>query len=149
MATNLSEQITHEMHYDKIFKMMENEPYARMLGIKLIELGPGSATAELIPNENMVNAHGTVHGGIIFSLADYVFAAASNSYGRTAVGVNNNVNFMSAGKVGQTLTATAKEIKKTNRLAWFSIHVYSSEQLIATMEAMVYRMNHHFVGIDE
>jgi acyl-CoA thioesterase len=149
MTANLSEQTTHEMHYDQIFQTMENEPYARMLGIKLTELGPGSATAEMIPNENMVNAHGTVHGGIIFSLADYVFAAASNSYGRTAVGVNNNVNFMSAGKVGQTLTATAKEIKKTNRLAWFSIHVYSSEELIATMEAMVYRLNHQFVGTEE
>lgn len=149
MSVKVSDQTTHEMYYDKIFQTMENEPYARMLGIKLIELGPGSAIAEMVPNENMVNAHGTVHGGIIFSLADYVFAAASNSYGRTAVGVNNNVNFMTAGKVGQTLTATAKEIKKTNRLAWFSIHVYSSEELIATMEAMVYRMNQHFVGSDE
>jgi acyl-CoA thioesterase len=149
MTIKVNEETTHEKYYDKIFQTMENEPYARMLGIKLIELGPGSARAEMIPNEEMVNAHGTVHGGIIFSLADYVFAAASNSYGRTAVGVNNNVNFMSAGSVGQTLTATAKEIKKTNHLAWFSIHVYSSEELVATMEAMVYRLNHHFVGTEE
>jgi acyl-CoA thioesterase len=145
MTANLTDQTTHQMYYDKIFTTMENEPFARFLGIKLIELGPGSATAELTPDENMVNAHGTVHGGIIFSLADYVFAAASNSYGRTSVGVNNNVNFMSAGKLGQTLTATAKEIKKTNRLAWYSIHVYSGEDLIATMEAMVYRKNQSFV----
>ncbi|MCQ6278868.1 PaaI family thioesterase [Bacillus sp. EB600] len=145
MTTNLSDQTTHEMYYDKIFNTMENEPFARFLGIKLIEIGPGSAVAELTPDENMINAHGTIHGGIIFSLADYVFAAASNSYGRTAVGVTTNVNFMSAGKLGQTLKATAQEIKKSNRLAWYSIHVYSDEELIASMEAMVYRKSHSFV----
>jgi acyl-CoA thioesterase len=145
MTVHVNDKEIHEIYYDQIFNTLDQEPFARFLGIKLIELGPGSATAELTPNENMVNSHGTIHGGIIFSLADYVFAAASNSYGKTAVGVNNNINFISAGKLGQTLTATATEIKKTNRLAWFSIHVYSSEDLIATMEAMVYRMNHHFI----
>ena len=85
MTINLSDQTNHKMHYKKILTTMENEPFAQFLGIRLVELGPGSATAELIPSENMVNTHGTVHGGVIFSsLADYVFAAASNSYGRTS-----------------------------------------------------------------
>jgi len=145
MTTHLDDQTIHERHYDQILSIMKNEPYGRYLGIKLTQLGPGTATAELTPDKNMLNAHGTVHGGVIFSLADYVFAAASNSYGKTAVGVTTNVNFMSTGNLGETLTATAEEIKKNHRLGWYNIRVYSNKELIATMEAMVYRKNQSFV----
>ena len=61
------------------------------------------------------------------------------------VGVTNNINFMSAGKLGQTLTATATELNKPSRLAWYNIHVYGGKELIASMEAMVYRKSHSFV----
>lgn len=145
MAANSNDQTTHVTYYRDIFNTMKNEPFAQLLGITLLELGPGSAKAKLIPNKDMLNAHGTVHGGVIFSLADYVFAAASNSYGRTAVGVTNTINYMSAGKSGETLTATAEEIKKNHRLGWYKIHIYSGTELIADMEAMVYRKSHSFV----
>ncbi|MDR6997675.1 hotdog fold thioesterase [Neobacillus niacini] len=149
MTTHLEEQAIHEKHYEQIVDLMKNEPYGRFLGMKLTKLGLGTAAAELTPDENMLNAHGTVHGGIIFSLADYVFAAASNSYGKTAVGVTTNVNFMSAGRLGETLTATAEEIKKNHKLGWYAIRVYSGKELIATMEAMVYRKSQAFVGNED
>lgn len=149
MVEHLDEQAFYKKHYDQILNIMKNEPYGRFLGIKLTNLGPGTAAAELIPNENMINAHGTIHGGVIFSLADYVFAAASNSYGKTAVGVTTNVHFMSAGLLGRPLTATAEEIKKNHKLGWYNIRVYSGEELIASMEAMVYRKKHSFVETEE
>ncbi|WP_328166888.1 PaaI family thioesterase [Peribacillus simplex] len=74
-----------------------------------------------------------------------MFAAASNSYGRIAVGVSNNINFLSAGKQGETLTARAKEIKKNHKLAWYKIDVLNERELIASMEAMVFRKNQYFV----
>ncbi|GHH97102.1 PaaI family thioesterase [Neobacillus kokaensis] len=149
MAIKTDDLTLHEKHFDQIVNIMKSEPYANFLGIKLTELGPGTASAELIPDENMLNTHNTIHGGIIFSLADYVFAAASNSYGRTAMGVTTNVNFMSAGKRGQTLRASAEEIKKNHKLGWYKIYVYSGEELCATMEAMVYRKSHSFVGNED
>ncbi|MGE7761282.1 PaaI family thioesterase [Peribacillus sp. NPDC097895] len=144
MTIQLDQDI-HELHYDKIKQVLVDEPYASFLGMKLTKLGPGTAEAELIPSDHMLNAHGTVHGAIIFSLADYVFAAASNSYGKIAVGVSNNINFISAGKRGETLTARANEIKKNHKLAWYKIEVVNDKELIATMEAMVFRKNQYFV----
>ena len=136
----------HEQYYDDIFKALKNEPYANYLGIQLVELKEGFAKAILSPTAHMLNTHGTVHGGVIFSLADYVFAAASNSYGTTAVGVTNTIHYMSAGLADQVLTAEASEIKKTRRLAWYRIDVWSNDVLCATMEALVYRKNENFVG---
>lgn len=130
---------------EEIFKTLEAEPYANFLGFKLLSIEEGSAVAEVMPTENMLNSHGTVHGGVIFSLADFVFAAASNSYGQIAVGVNNNINYLSAGFPNKLLRAEAKEIKRTRKLAWYTIQVYSDEQLIATMEAMVYVKSEFFI----
>lgn len=149
MTIQLDDQDIHELHYDQIKQVLKDEPFASFLGMKLTKLGPGTAEAELIPDDRMLNSHGTVHGAIIFSLADYVFLVASNSYGKIAVGVTTNVNFISAGKRGETLTANAKEIKKNHKLAWYKIEVLNEKELIATMEAMVYRKNHYFVQQDE
>lgn len=148
MTIQLNDQAIHDLHYDEIKQVLTDEPFASFLGMKLTKLGPGTAEAELIPDDRMLNAHGTVHGAIIFSLADYVFAAASNSYGKTAVGVTTNVNFLTAGNRGEILTATAKEIKKNNKLAWYKIDVKNEHELIATMEAMVYRKSQYFINQD-
>ncbi|MGP9039501.1 PaaI family thioesterase [Cytobacillus kochii] len=149
MTIQLNDETIHDLHYDEIKQFLEDEPLASFLGMKLTKLGPGTAEAELIPDDRMLNSHGMVHGAIIFSLADYVFAAASNSYGKTAVGVTTNVNFISAGKRGKTLTGNAKEVKKNHKLAWYKIDVQSENELIATMEAMVYRKSQYFIQQDK
>jgi acyl-CoA thioesterase len=148
MKKNIPEQEIHQKYYNEIFSLMEQEPFAQFLGMKLIHMGEGTATAELDIKDHMLNAHGTVHGAIIFSLADYVFAAASNSYGKTAVGLSTNVNFMAPGKMGSRLIAKAVEEKRNNRTGWYKIRVESAGELLATMDALVYRKNHYFVPVE-
>lgn len=148
MKKNIPEQEIHQKYYNEIFSLMEQEPFAQFLGMKLIHMGEGTATAELDIKDHMLNAHGTVHGAIIFSLADYVFAVASNSYGKTAVGLSTNVNFMAPGKMGSRLIAKAVEEKRNNRTGWYKIRVESAGELLATMDALVYRKNHYFVPVE-
>ncbi|MED3728707.1 hotdog fold thioesterase [Priestia filamentosa] len=148
MKPNITEQEIHQKYYNEIFSLMEQEPFAQFLGMKLIHMGEGTATAELDIKDHMLNAHGTVHGAIIFSLADYVFAAASNSYGKTSVGLSTNVNFMAPGKVETRLIAKAVEEKRNNRTGWYKIRVESDGELLATMDALVYRKNHYFVPVE-
>lgn len=149
MSKNLNELEVHQKYYKQIFEILENEPYANFLGIKLQELGAGTASATLEIQDHMLNSHGTVHGAIIFAIADYVFAAASNSYGKTSVGINTTVNFMSAGKNGSLLKATAVEEKRNHKLGWYNIKVESGNELIATMEATVYRKSHYFIPVEK
>jgi acyl-CoA thioesterase len=47
--------------------------------------GHGRAQAKMTLQPHHCNALGTVHGGAIFTLADFAFAAASNSHGTVAV----------------------------------------------------------------
>ena len=127
------------------FQLLKDEPYANFLGIKLVTMDKGSATAELLATENMLNSNGTVHGGVIFSLADFAFAAASNSYGQVAVGVNNSINYFAAGRANSLLRAHATEVKRTRKLAWYTVQVHDEDTLIASMEAMVYLKSQKFV----
>lgn len=148
MITNLTEQEIHQKYYNEIYQHFEQEPYAQFLGIKLLELKEGTATAELEIKDHMLNTHGTVHGAIIFALADYVFAAACNSYGKTAVGLNTTINFMAAGMKGSRIKAIAVEEKKNNRTSWYKIRVESNGELLASMEALAYRKNSYFVPVE-
>jgi acyl-CoA thioesterase len=149
METKMTEQEIHQRFHEDIFKHLEQEPYAQFLGMKLIEIGEGTATAEIEVKDHMLNSHGTAHGAIIFSLADYVFAAACNSYGKTSVGLSTTVNFMAPGMSGSHIKATAKEEKRNNRTSWYKIRVESNGELLATMEALAYRKNHYFIPIEE
>ncbi|QBP41126.1 MULTISPECIES: hotdog fold thioesterase [Paenisporosarcina] len=148
MQKRIDESIVHKEHYDEIRNILENEPYAQFLGMKLTEFGPGTATAVLVPTDNMLNSHNTVHGAVLFSLADYVFAVASNSFGKTAVGVTTTMNFMSSGFPGETIMAVAREEKRNHRLAWYNIEIRNEKELLATMQGMVYRKNEYFISIE-
>lgn len=145
----IDESRLHRERYDEICEKLANDQYAQFLGIKLIELGEGTATAELTVADHMLNAHGTAHGAVIFSLADFVFASACNSYGKTSVALSMNIGFLAAGFKGNRLVATATEEKKNNRTAWYRIRVESENELIATLDALAYRKNEYFVSTQD
>ncbi|MGZ0050834.1 hotdog fold thioesterase [Brevibacillus gelatini] len=145
----IDERELHRKHYDEICEKLKQDQFAQFLGVKLIELGEGTATAEVTVAEHMLNAHGTAHGAIIFSLADFVFAAACNSYGKTSVALSMNIGFLAAAMKGSRLVATATEEKKNNRTAWYRIRVETEHGLVATLDALAYRKNEYFIAIDE
>src|SRR5690606_13142511 len=118
MKVVIDESELHQQHKEVIIQALKKDAYANNLGIQLIEVGEGTAIAELNAEAYMLNAHGTLHGAVTFAIADYVYAAACNSYGRTAVALTNTINYMAAGKEGALIRATAEEVKKNYRTAW-------------------------------
>ncbi len=49
------------------------------LGMRLDHVGPGEAVLSMRVRDDMVNGHGSCHGGFIFALADSAFAFACNA----------------------------------------------------------------------
>jgi acyl-CoA thioesterase len=113
--------------------------FAARTGIQLIEAGDGYAKAALDITEEHLNSVGTAHGGVLFTLADFVFAVACNSYGTVAVAVNASISYFKAVTQG-TLTATAKEISLQRKLSTYMIEVRDTENtLVALFQGMAYR----------
>jgi acyl-CoA thioesterase len=124
---------------DKIIKHFRKDRYAALTGIELLEASNGYAKAKLKISEKHLNSVGTVHGGAIFTLADFVFAVASNSYGNIAVAINANIYFHKA-ITGGTLIAEAKEISFHRKLASYNVKITDEEnELVADFNGMVYR----------
>ena len=116
-----------------------NDLFARHNGIELLEAGKGRATVQMKVAPYHFNAAGTVHGGAIFTLADYAFAVASNSHGRIAMGISASVNFVKAA-VGGTLHAEAVENSINQKLASYTVTVTDDDScIIAIFQGMVYR----------
>ena len=99
-------------------KISSGDAFAKLAGTDLFELQPGFARAKLKVTENTVNVHKMAHGGAIFTLADVACEAASNSCGKTAIAIQTDIHFLSSGRCGDLLTATAK---LTSRIESFGV----------------------------
>ncbi len=117
MKRKIDEVNIHEKHYDQIHRQVKNDPYARSLGIELTKFRAGLAEAVLEVQSHMVNAYGTVHGAVIYALADHAFSAACNAYGKTSLGLTTTIQFIESAKPGDKITARAKEENETSAQA--------------------------------
>lgn len=128
------------MDREQMLKRFREDPYACYLGIELLALDEGYSKATLVVGEHMLNLHGIPHGGVIFSLADAAFAAASNSHGQVAVALNVSINYLAAVPVGTRLYAEATEESLSHRIALYRLSVTAEDGTpVALAHGTVYR----------
>ncbi|MED3908385.1 hotdog fold thioesterase [Peribacillus simplex] len=130
-------------------EQVKNDPYAQSLGIQLTKFEAGFAEATLEVQSHMVNAYGTVHGVVIYAVADHAFSVACNAYGKTSLGLSTTIQFIESAKPGDKIVARATEVKRNYRTGFYRIDVLHEQNLIATMEAVSYRKDHYFIELDE
>jgi acyl-CoA thioesterase len=119
--------------------VVENDLFAQHVGIELIESAEGRAKAKLEIKKHHLNGVGLTQGGVVFTLADLVFAAASNSYGPVAVAINAGISFVKATTEGAVLIAEAKEVSRNAKLATYTILVTDEmQETVAIFQGMVY-----------
>jgi acyl-CoA thioesterase len=118
----------------------KDERYAKMLGISLVELGPGRAVVEMVPREDLSNIFDMVHGGAIFSLIDEAFELSCNAHGTVAVALNMSVTFHNPPDPSTVLRAESQEIHRSRKTATYEIKVRDGNHLlIASCQALAYR----------
>lgn len=125
-----------------MFQQIDQEPFGKKFGMKLVDVQEGYARVEMRFTEDMENMFGMAHGGAIFSLVDAAFEAASNSHGTMAVALNMNINYLASPAKGASLSAEAREINKTQKTAAYDIRATDdSGKLLATCQSLVYRLD--------
>ena len=122
-------------------QQVKQEPFARKLGLELIDVDEGYAVVEMVCTEEMENIFQMTHGGAIFTLIDEAFEISCNSHGTVAVALNVNITYHKAPSPESTLRAEAKEVAKTRRTGSYYITVKDGkDNLIASCQALAYRM---------
>lgn len=93
------------------------------LGMVLESVSPGRACLTMRVRADMLNGHGTCHGGFIFALADSAFAFACNSRNVVTVASACHIDFVRPGAEGDVLRADALERSLEGRSGVYDISV--------------------------
>ena len=121
-------------------KMMETDYFSQWMGVKILDVKEAYSKIQMTLRKEMLNGFGIAHGGITFSIADSAFAFACNSDGKITVALDVSISFPKAGKEGDTLTAEAKLINKTNRTGLYLIEVRNQKNdLVGLFKGTCYK----------
>ena len=110
----------------KLEQILKNDRFAHHNEIRLVSVGIGTAIAEMPVSDKHLNGVNIIQGGALFTLADFAFAAASNSYGRIAVATQANITFFKGISSGK-LTAYAKELNSGKTLSYYSVDILNEQ----------------------
>lgn len=91
-------------------------------GIDILEVGDNYAKCSLKIDDRHVNATGHVMGGAIFTLADFVFAVATNYMHPTTVTTTSQISYLGTPK-GDVLYGESRVLKDGRRNCFFEITV--------------------------
>lgn len=113
--------------------MRASETTSDPWGLEFIDAGVGWAKCSMALRDDMMNAHGTAHGGVIFSLADTAFAWACNSRNVKTFAQQASISFLSPGKLGETLIAEAREDALSGRSGVYTVTVSGEDGRIVAV----------------
>lgn len=111
----LGERIAQAMH--------GLEGTAKAWDLRFEGAGEGWARCSMVVRQDMLNGHGTAHGGMIFSLADTAFAWACNSRNVKTVAQHASIAFLSPVEKGEKLIAEAREEAAAGRSGIYTVRV--------------------------
>jgi len=96
---------------------------------KPLSLGDGSSQVELVTTPAMAaDEHGLVHGGFIFSAADYAAMIAVN-HPHVVLGASD-VKFLKPVRVGDTVLAQAQVREVEGKKYWVSVSVTKDAEAV-------------------
>ncbi len=115
-------------------------PYYKLLGIQVINIGPGLAEMSVTVDLKHTNPLGVTHGGLMMSLADAAMGNAIRSLGIKAVTVDCTTSMVAGASVGETIKARGTLEKVGKNLIFASAQVTTDEKLLASARGTFYRV---------
>jgi acyl-CoA thioesterase len=108
-------------------RMFADDHASKSLGMKIVGVGPGTATVTMTVRRDMLNGFAICHGGLITTLADSAFAFACNSYNQLTVASGLSMDFIAPAHEGDVLTAVATEVALTGRTGIYDVEVKNQQ----------------------
>ena len=128
--------------------MYERDPASQALGMALDAIRPGYARMRMRVREDMLNGHGTCHGGYIFMLADSAFAFACNSHNFNTVGAGCTIDYLAPGRAGDVLVAEAVEQALAGKTGVYDVVVTDQDgRKVALFRGKSHRVAGHVVDM--
>jgi uncharacterized protein (TIGR00369 family) len=126
----------------RLHKILEEVPYAHLLGIELEEVERGAATLRLPVRDELRQNNGITHGGAIASLIDTAAAFAIMTLlepGKSTTTIDLTIHYLRPLLKGQA-TARARVRRAGRRVTVVSVDVTDEAQMLAATALTSYLM---------
>ena len=111
--------------------------FSRLLGIRILRAENGEAELRMAMQEQMLNLHGRMHGGALYSLIDTALGQASHSlFGGEAgsMTLECKVNYIRGVEAGEVV-CHARVLNAGHKVHVLEARVEQGDKLIATAQA--------------
>ena len=133
-------------HMDQIINFRNNGgTVSKHMAMKVTDAKPGWAKGEMLCQAFHMNPIGSVHGGMLFILADFVAGTAALTRGKVVTTANATAYFLNAAYMPKKLYAEATEIKTGLCLSTYDVVVTDDNgKIISKMVVEFYNLRIDF-----
>lgn len=110
-------------------RLNSSSKYLQSNDMHVVEVKMGYAKVEMLIDEQILNVHGFVHGGALYSLADTAAGAASFATGRDSVTLSGTINYIKPGKGGK-LIGIAQEISAGRTTGLYEVFIFNDQDVL-------------------
>lgn len=110
-------------------RLNSSSQYLQSNDMHVVEVRRGYAKVEMSIDEQILNVHGFVHGGALYSLADTAAGAASFATGRDSVTLSGSINYMKPGRGGK-LIGIAQEISAGRTTGVYEVFIFNEKEVL-------------------
>ncbi len=133
----MEQHIKHAMR-----KIVENNAYMKYMNIELVELREGYALGKMKVQEKYLNPYKSVHGGVLYSLADIISGIAACSYGKYVSTISGTMNYLKPAIDTEEIFCEANVLRNGNQISVYNVTLKDSAgQLVETGTFTFYVMN--------
>ena len=127
------------MTYEELRNQINSaDEYSSRLGLVVTELDENGAKTELPILKEYHNPFRTVHGGILFTVADVTGGVAAYSNGSPVCTVDCDFHYLNAGLGAKRLYASAQKLKIGKRLLVYDVFVYDEKDVLLCKGTFTY-----------
>jgi 1,4-dihydroxy-2-naphthoyl-CoA hydrolase len=113
----------------------DQPPFAKLMGIKLIEVTRDRVVAEIVVREELTNRNGGLHGGAVMGIADNMGGTATfvnMPAGTGTTTIESKTNFFAAVPAGDTIRAECTPLHRgRTTMVWQTRIIRSDGRLAA------------------
>ncbi len=122
------------MDYEKLKQVRQaRNAFCNSIGLTIMEIREGYSRSCLPVRDMHMNPVGSVHGGVMFTMADTTAGSAASSHGTAVTTLDSTIHFLRPGLHTDCLYAEATEVKHGKRVSVYQVEVTDDRgELLAT-----------------
>lgn len=112
--------------------------FGNYLGITIEEVDAGYARVSLDIRPEYTNPYNTVHGGVLYTVADMAGGTAAYSYGQPVVTVDSTFHFLNAGRNVTKLIGIGQELRNGKSIGVYEVTIQDQDDKVLCVGTFTY-----------